>query len=102
MARALHDRNMANLDDELNKLKEQLENAADNKELAERLKDILEKAAESTPDGEIKDKLAAASGSLGNGRVSEALGQLGQAMSQAVNAGSAMGDARYALQQMQR
>lgn len=100
LARALHDRNMANLDDELNKLKEQLENAADNKELAERLKDILEKAAESTPDGEIKDKLAAASGSLGNGRVSEALGQLGQAMSQAVNAGSAMGDARYALQQM--
>ncbi len=100
LAKALSDRNLADLEAELEKLKEQLEQGVDKEELADKLKETLEKAAQTMADGEIKEKLAAAASSLQDGQTSTAAEQLGEAMKQAINASNAMGDARYALQQM--
>ncbi len=100
LAKALKDRNLHDLEAELDKLKQQLEHGENREELAEKLKEALEKAAESMEEGKIRDNLVAASGSLGSGQAGAAADQLGEAVKQAMNAGSTLGDAKYALQQM--
>ena len=93
LAKALKDRNLHDLEAELDKLKQQLEHGENREELAEKLKEALEKAAESMEEGKIRDNLVAASGSLGSGQAGAAADQLGEAVKQAMNAGSTLGDA---------
>ncbi|HHY83742.1 MAG TPA: hypothetical protein GX505_13845 [Clostridiales bacterium] len=100
LAKALSDRDPAALENELKQLKEQLEQAANKEELAEKLREALEKSAESMADSEIKNNLTAAANKLSSSQTGDAVSQLGEAMKQAVNASNAMGEARYALQQM--
>jgi len=100
LAEALNERNPGDLENELNKLKEQLRSETNSQELARKLKEVIDEAANSMADGKIKENLSAASASLNNGEITKALQQLGGAMKQAVDAGNAMGDVRYALQQM--
>lgn len=100
LAQALLDRNLAGLENELEQLGQQLEQAANKDELMDALKEALEKAAESMTEGDIKTSLAAASNSLDKGESKAAVDQLGKALNQAVHASNSMGDAKYALQRM--
>ena len=91
LAKALSDRNLADLEAELEKLKEQLEQGLDKEELTDKLKETLEKAVQNMADGEIKGKLAAAASSLQDGQTSTAVEKLGEAMKQAISTSNAMG-----------
>ncbi len=100
LAEALSGRDLAGIERELESLKSQLEQSDKKDELAKQLKEAMKKAAEIIKDEEIKGKLMAAADSLSKDQPSAAVDQLGDIMNQAVNAGNAMGDARFTLQQM--